>query len=92
MTEKFDLTYQIFLSIFILSFGKNLQISSDIKNQVMVKLLLDITEHQTYVILRSSITCKQPFKGVLIKKCPEIMQQIFKRTLLKSYFGMGVLL
>ena len=92
MTEKFDLTYQIFLSIYILCFLKNLQLSSDIKNQVMVKLLLDIIEHQTYVILRSSITWKQHFKGVFIKKYPEIMQQIFRRTLLKSYFAMGVLL
>ena len=43
---------------------------------------------------------KQPFKGVLKKRRCEYMQQIFRRTLmpkcdfeiLKSHFGMGVLL
>ena len=47
-----------------------------------------------FIILRLSINNqKQLAKGVLSKSCSENMQQIYKRTtLLKSHFGMGVLL
>ena len=55
------------------------------------------------LILKISLLQKQPFRGVFETGCSEIMQQIYMRTpmakcdfnkvvLLKSHFGMGVLL
>ena len=35
---------------------------------------------------------KQPSRGILKKSCSENMQQIYRRTTLKSHFGMGAVL
>ena len=58
------------------------------------------------MLLRSHLNQKQPSRGVLRKRCSKNMQQTYRRapmlecdfnkvaegTLLKSHFGMGVLL
>ena len=62
--------------------------------------------HNEFFKMQSNVISvqKQPFGGVLGKRCSENMQQVYRRTpmpkcdfnkvvtLLKSHFGMGILL